>query len=549
MQPESILKPATTKADAPPLPQPMLRLPRVVPPPTDRIDLGEQVVGSSESFDVFVPRVADGFVGTGVVVGSINGTSSRMPSAAGPLQSPDAVDEIHRAAFSLETGPGGTPQLLDTRAMRPIRVGFSPRHPGRYDAVVHLAIHWSDGATTAQEVRVTGRARTLTDVPRPLTTSDPKPIEAGGPNAPDREHGTTDDGASFVTLTERARDSAGGLADAQRNGVQTAEAESASFKAQVPQAAWWATLAEIAISMGVAGIAAVVAKNLGHRLASLAQTDAADVTKTHLFTGLADGIKDGLKGTVKHTIPMPGRAARAPSDPTPAPRTETASSNARIDFWDRQRGLLGQVAMTNRTLVTDTAGGLAHLPDAERRLAMGALAAALEAARLAHATRHQMFASETQWVAGIAQASLGHEDVEVAGEGRPRSVTELAYVRDGNPFVVRNGLLEISVDHGDGQALRVADASIRGVSQEIADQLWTRPLHGVPIPILVEVKSDAGDLTITRDEAGRIRAAGSAAEPTLIRRATGILDQVLGRSLEQWQLPAIRTNDATGRGD
>ena len=98
-----------------------------------------------------------------------------------------------------------------------------------------------------------------------------------------------------------------------------------------------------------------------------------------------------------------------------------------------------------------------HLELLATMLAMGALADSLEAARLAHATRHQMFAAETQWVAGIAQASLGQVDVEV-----------------------------------------------------------------------VE---------------------GSSAEPTLIRRATALLEEVLGRSLQQWQLPMIRTNDASGRGN
>ncbi len=551
MEPESVLKPATTTAETTPPRTPMIRLPRVLPLGPARIDLGEQVVGSRESFDLVLPRVSDQFVGTAVVRGSIGGVSSRS-AGAGPLASPDLIDAIEHAAFAVETGPGGAPLVLDTRAMRPIRVEFSPRHPGRYDAMVHLALHWSDGAVTDHEVSVTGRARALTDVPRQHAPAAPAPNDLTGHEAPSHDRSelaTTHNAASVDALIQQARDSAGGLADAQRNGVATAEAESESFTARVPKAAWWATLAEIAISMGVAGIAGVVAKTLAQRLASLAHPDALDSTKIPLFTGLADGIKEGLKGTAKHTVPMPGRAAsKVPSTPAPESRTEPASSNARIDFWDRQRGLLAQVHMANRTIVSDTAKSLQQLPLADRALAIGALAEALEAARLDHAARHQMFASETQWVSGIAQASLGHDDVQVVGEERPRAVTELRHVRDDNPFVVRNGLLQITVAD-DGHALRVSAASLRGVSQEIADQLWKRPLHGVPIPLLVKVTGHAEDMTITRDEAGRIRAEGSAAEPTLIRRATMLLDEVLGRSLQQWQLPAIETNDATGRGD
>lgn len=544
---ESILKPATTTADAAPVTQPMIRLPRVLPQLTERIDLGEQVVGSHEWFDVFLPRVADGFVGTALVVGSLDRVSSRMPRTDEPVQFRDAVDEMERAAFSLEAGPGGAPLLLDTRAMRSVRVGFAPRNPGRYDAMIQLALHWSDGSVTEHAVRVTGRARLLTEVTGSLKTSGPAPIEAEPREVSDREAHPAD-GPEFATLTSQARDSAAGLADMQGNGVETAERESDSFRGTVPQAAWWAVLAEIAITMGVAGIAGVVAKSLAQRLASRAVPDAADATKTRLFTGLADGIKDGLKSAGKQTIPMPGRAGKAPSDPRPESQ-QAYSSNAKIDFWARQRDLLQRVNMTNRKLVTDTAAGLAREPEAVQRFAMGALAESLEVARLAHAARHQTFASETQWVAGLAQTSLGQVDVEVAGEDRPRSTTDLQYVRADNPFVVRNGLLQLTLDQRDGQPLRIAEASLRGVSQEIADQLWTRPLLGVPIPILIKVTRDAGDLTITRDEAGRIRAEGSGAEPTLIRGATALLEEVLGRSLQEWQLPMIQTNDATGRGN
>lgn len=202
---ESILKPATTTADIPRvLPQPMLRLPRVLPQLTGPIDLGEQVVGSREWFDVFLPRVADGFVGTALVVGSIDRVSSRMPRSEEPVPFRDAVDEMERAAFSLEAGPHGTPLVLDTGAMRPIRVGFAPRNPGRYDAMVQLAIHWSDGAVTDHEVRVTGRARLLTDVTGSLKTSDPMPIEADREEATDRKaHPAV--GPSFATLTQPMR--------------------------------------------------------------------------------------------------------------------------------------------------------------------------------------------------------------------------------------------------------------------------------------------------------------------------------------------------------
>ena len=64
-----------------------------------------------------------------LVVGSIDRVTSRMPRAQEPVQFRDAVDEMERAAFSLQAGPEGTPLLLDTRAMRPIRVGFAPRNP------------------------------------------------------------------------------------------------------------------------------------------------------------------------------------------------------------------------------------------------------------------------------------------------------------------------------------------------------------------------------------------------------------------------------------
>ena len=105
-------------------------------------------------------------------------------------------------------------------------------------------------------------------------------------------------------------------------------------------------------------------------------------------------------------------------------------------------------------------------------------------------------------------------------------------------------------------AISVEHASLRGISQEIADQIWARPLVGVPLPIRIRLLSGERSAFITRDEAGRFRISGqmpgedgaaARSEAQQIRSAAEVCDLVLSASLEAWGVRSITTNDSTGR--
>jgi hypothetical protein len=80
----------------------------------------------------------------------------------------------------------------------------------------------------------------------------------------------------------------------------------------------------------------------------------------------------------------------------------------------------------------------------------------------------------------------------------------------------------------------------------------------VSIPVRLNVEAGNRSATLTRDEVGRVRATGQLpigdqvgemAEADMIRAGTALFDRVLSRSLGDWGIPEITSNDATGRGD
>ncbi|MBA3461693.1 MAG: hypothetical protein H0T46_17145 [Deltaproteobacteria bacterium] len=528
--------------------------PHRIPPFASTVDVGEQVVGSDHLFEIGMPTMLDNFRGTGRVVGSSHEIGAG-PLAYSPLiaAAPPAAD-----AFSAETGANGTPLEIDAFMAAPIRCRFRPLSAGSFRSQINIQILWSDGGRTNRSVLVTGRARNLEDVPNP---SQVDPSRAAVPSdAPDAPTTVASPDESFATATRRAGDNAEGLANAQRDGVNTAEKEAESFKEEIPEGPWWGELAAFAISMGVAGVAAVVAKAFATK--SLAWTKGitdkdgkADLQKTALFIATVDTLKEGIKNGNKLATAA-AMKPRKPKTPTQSPGGGQFSSNSGIDFWAAQRNMLTTIAADNRELVTHAFARLEKAPPDDARLGMQAIADGLASARGGSGiTLAQQLASETQWVAGIARGSKGESTAK--NDHGEVATTNLDKFEHKLHFEKVNGVLRLQVSLPD--LSRPADAavnsaSITGISQEIADRLRDNPLGRLPIPIVLQVTTKQGEKTFTRDEAGRIRVDQNffddpSTEPQQIQDATRLFAHVLSKSLSGWGLPEIHTDDASKRGD
>ena len=132
---------------------------------------------------------------------------------------------------------------------------------------------------------------------------------------------------------------------------------------------------------------------------------------------------------------------------------------------------------------------------------------------------------------------------------------DLVWLRTSPKFALHDGVVRINVDASAGTPV-VRAARLKGISQEIADRIWRHPLLNVPVPVVIEAHQGEKTTRITRDEAGRIRAASeillpgeepTESEPKMIAEATQIVEAVLGKSLADWGIKEIETNDATGR--
>jgi hypothetical protein len=134
--------------------------------------------------------------------------------------------------------------------------------------------------------------------------------------------------------------------------------------------------------------------------------------------------------------------------------------------------------------------------------------------------------------------------------------TDLRWLRTNPTFALRDGVVRIAVDAPSSGTPNVRSAKLKGISQEIADRIWRTALLHVPIPVVLEVRDGAKVTRVTRDEAGRIRAQSeellpgeqaTESEPNMIAEATRIVTAVLSRSLADWGVQELETNDATGR--
>ena len=538
-------------------------LQRRIAPLQRSVDVGEQIAGSDNAFELGTVQVLDGFRGHGSVFAQVAPQPMQtdgLEQDASPL-APGALAATLAQAFSIETGPNFTPLQIEADVARPLRIRFHPTVSGQHSAQVVIRIIWSDGGRSEEIISVAGRARWPTDVPAHNQVDSSKPPSfgpSGGADAPKTSDTSEGNPVDLATAAELARDKVGGVIDAQRDGINLAEKESLSFTEEVPPAAWWAPLVEIALSMGVAAVATVVAKSIAKKVVGLHIKDPAALKESKIFLGLSDGVKDGLKAVGKKAIPAIG-AKGHPKTPGPAVGTGTFSSNPALDFWEAQRSKLRGIAEHQKREIRDTEARLRTKDPEMAAQTMTAIAGGLEDTGNGNEVElAQAFASETQWMTGIAQSTLGRDPVE--GERKSETeATDMLHVRADTQFGKHNGVLHVDVDlpAHDVAGAKVRGASIMGVAQEIADRVWQYPLVHAAMPILVVVHSGSHVARITRDEAGRVRVDGelmlseddaAASEAQSIRGATELLEVVMSRSMADWGVAEIKTDDATRRG-
>jgi hypothetical protein len=153
--------------------------------------------------------------------------------------------------------------------------------------------------------------------------------------------------------------------------------------------------------------------------------------------------------------------------------------------------------------------------------------------------------SAIQWIDFIAQASQGAVTA-VDPDLATQTVTNMKRSDSNTSHDRPDAILELFVTGTeDGETIKVREASLNGVSQEIGELLLDNPLIGERIPIRILQFGRS----INVDESGRVTVAASPyfAQGDLdIRNAEKLASIVLSRSLRQWGVTKIKTDAKAG---
>jgi hypothetical protein len=235
------------------------------------------------------------------------------------------------------------------------------------------------------------------------------------------------------------------------------------------------------------------------------------------------------------------------STTTPRP---AASADGRIAFFSEQTSMIGALASAGgRQLNGVLAEQIKQHPDIANDLIQGVMEGLDEAKT--DAKERQAATTSAQFMTYVARTNLGTQKLDTpAGQQTVTDMTEQRGHGDSllEPASLASGVLEIVCDYQRGQ-VRVVDARAQNVSWLVANRLLDKPLVKSGIPMRVSLHG--GGTIITRDEAGRVRVSGTlelaapGGEEQQVREAERILDVVFAKSLADWGVPQIHTDDAT----
>jgi hypothetical protein len=506
--------------------------PRPAPLPASH-DVGEQIVGSDHWFDIGVARVIGETNLEAAVVRRIEGVGE---SRVAPVGTPSELRlGSGEEAFATDDHParlGGG--LINSELTVPLRVRFRPQRTGRFRAELVVQHRWDNGHVDEQRMTVTGGARRLDEAPEqpaPAPTSAPKPLDP----ALTTVEPTAMQVGKLDTAVGRAADAADALANRQRDGLKDAEGYILGGKPNVPKPPWYAGLADLAILMGVGGVAQIVSKLLAAKIVgSLAGSEGAG---KRIEDGVSAALKDGLKGAAKTAITQTGEADSAAH----------SSGDVVVDFFSRQRTILTNLAVKNKDIVRTEQErllpALGTQPDAV--LALFQKLKETFAAAGDGAQETQRISTISQWLVGLGREKAG---TQVA----TRDGVEVGTVTNMSPyFLVKDGaagILELHVtnpvDNLAIDRLQPTRAWLQGVASAAAQELNGADLAALGIPVKVVVQFPRHTTVITRDEAGRVRVHGrlpnrAAVDLTEEQRnldARAICELLLARPLASWGL-------------
>ena len=323
----------------------------------------------------------------------------------------------------------------------------------------------------------------------------------------------------------------------------------------------WAALAELAITMGTAGTAALlgslVGDYVGKAAAQLSLESAEKLIKEGFGTAVEDAIKDSAAAAIKLGEVPEGPASAAETghegkgaDPS-GPRG--LSENPRLAFFAQQQDMLSSVQNEQQDRMSDLRDRLvASMGEDSVPARMGLLSIkkAIDAVSGA-AQQRQVEATTKEWVSYKARAKHGSEDA-VDATGRSVNVTRMDDSKgDGEsfPYAGQSSVLEITVVGSDVESVHAVGARMNGMSRNTVARFVDMDLGraGIPIALLW------GYRHITRDEAGRVRvgqqgAFASVPEVQAIEQAERVLAKVLGRSLKSWGVAEVATDDRKEEG-
>lgn len=538
------------------------------------IDLGEQVIGSVHEFEVPAPRNNSGVAAVGTA-------------------------SLHGALGMTVAWPNST--LIPSVPSGPLRFTFSPVAPGVHHGNLTLVIQWTDGHVETRSVPVTARARALTAAPHDAKATRP----ADDVQSP--RLASTAAPAAVMTDGLKAHDklfnASTALANEQREGVSVIEKEAAKFKPPTPERTLWQELVELAVSIGMGAVASVVGKYVAGKVSGLLASSVANqglvdsgkasiaaaeaqispeiaysateiatqqraVVAAKVANYAAEGalktskwaeseIGANFSGAVAKAFTQAATVWRGPQPignstteerkTTPSP----TSNDEEIAFFSDQRSAITAISQLAADNLTDVVTDFMKDDPQRAPVLIQAVSEGIQEA-LPAAKEKQATATAQQFMAYMARSRLGEESATT--QAGPTTVTKLDQQRAHKGIeasALAAGVLEIEVtrDQSSG-AVNVSGARVNGISHLVAERLKDVPLAGSGVPVRLSLH---GGLTIiTLDEAGRARIGGSSlqfegpqSEVQQIREAERIARVVLSKTLAQWGLERIQTNDAS----
>ena len=539
------------------------------------ITIPEQVVGSSHEFEFPAPRNLSALGAVGVV--SVEGSS-----------------ELH-AEF-------GKPRAFPGMGSGPLKLTYSPTSVGEKHATLVLVMRWEDGHSERRTILVNARARKLDEAPESQTNSAVSKHNKAPKAAPAPDRVLTVDsqrGWNDAMLAYQA------MMAEQSKGVDLVATESQKFKPKPAERSLWQDLAEIAFQLGTGAVAGLVARLVASRVSRAivgAEHAAAAAKRGEEEIATAEKAAKAARGDVveereasrtlvaakignyanadaaKHAKFAEGEVGSAVGNAVSTSITRTAyeirggqsadgaadsqqgtkspvSADGEIAFFSEQTSMIGDLADSGgERLNAELAEYIKQHPEIAGEVMQGVKDALHEAK--AGAKERQATSTSAQFMTYLARTNLGTEKLDTADGSK--NVTDMTEQRGAGrsmfePAGLATGVLEIACDYKRGGQVNVTDARARNVSWLVVNRLLDKRLAESGIPMRLSLSG--GTTIITRDEAGRVRVAGMLdlapphTEAQQVREAERILNVVLSKSLAEWGVPQIHTNDATQGAD